>query len=40
MRDYVRRCRRELGGPVDEAFVPQPHEPGIEAEVDWGEAQA
>jgi transposase len=39
VRDYVRRRRRELGEPVDEVFVPQAHEPGVEAEVDWGEAQ-
>src|SRR6266496_2518783 len=39
VRDYVRRRRRELGEPVDEVFVPQVHEPGIEAEVDWGEAE-
>jgi transposase len=38
VREYVRRRRRELGGPVDEVFVPQVHEPGVEAEVDWGEA--
>ena len=38
MRDYVRRRRRELGEPVEEVFVPQVREPGIEAEVDWGEA--
>jgi transposase len=31
---YVRTRRRELGEPVDEVFVPQVHEPGIEAEVD------
>ena len=37
VRDYVRRRRRELGEPVD-AFVPQLHLPGVEAEVDWGEA--
>ena len=36
---YVRARRRELGEPVDEVFVPQVHEPGIEAEVDWGEAE-
>ena len=35
---YVRARRRELGEPVEEVFVPQVHEPGIEAEVDWGEA--
>lgn len=34
---YVRARRRELGD-VGEAFVPQHHEPGAEAEVDWGEA--
>jgi transposase len=38
VRDYVRRRRRELGEPVEEVFVPQVHEPGVEAEVDWGEA--
>ncbi len=39
MREYVRRRRRELGEPVDEVFVPLVHEPGVEAEVDWGEAE-
>jgi transposase len=39
VRDYVRRRRRELGEAVDEVFVPQVHEPGVEAEVDWGEAE-
>ena len=39
VRRYVRARRRELGEAVDEVFVPQVHEPGIEAEVDWGEAQ-
>jgi transposase len=34
---YVRARRRELGD-VGEAFVPQHHAPGAEAEVDWGEA--
>jgi transposase len=38
VRRYVRVRRRELGEPVDEVFVPQVHEPGVEAEVDWGEA--
>jgi transposase len=38
VRRYVRRCRRELGDVVDELFVPLCHEPGAEAEVDWGEA--
>jgi transposase len=36
---YVRERRRELGD-VGEAFVPQHHEPGAEAEVDWDEAVA
>jgi transposase len=39
VRDYVRKRRRELGEPGD-AFVPQLHLPGVEAEVDWGEAEA
>jgi transposase len=39
VRDYVRRRRRELGDLVEEVFVPQVHEPGVEAEVDWGEAE-
>lgn len=34
VRRYVRRRRRELGEPVEEVFVPQVHEPGVEAEVD------
>ncbi|MCA1699936.1 MAG: IS21 family transposase [Actinobacteria bacterium] len=38
VRDYVRARRRELC-PPSEAFVPQCHDPGSEAEVDWGEAQ-
>jgi transposase len=39
VRRYVRRRRRELGDPPEEVFVPQVHEPGVEAEVDWGEAR-
>jgi transposase len=39
VRRYVRARRRELGEPVDEVYVPQVHEPGVEAEVDWGEAE-
>jgi len=39
VRRYVHRRRRELGVLVDEVFVPQVHEPGVEAEVDWGEAE-
>jgi transposase len=38
VRDYVRRRRRELG-EAGEAFVPQAHEAGQTAEVDWGEAE-
>jgi transposase len=38
VRRYVRARRRELGLPVDEVYVPLCHEPGAEAEVDWGEA--
>lgn len=39
VRRYVHRRRRELGWPVEEVFVPQVHEPGVEAEVDWFEAE-
>ncbi len=39
VRQYVRRRKRELGLTVDEVFVPLSHEPGAEAEVDWGQAQ-
>jgi transposase len=38
VRDYVRARKRQLGWPVSEVFVPQVHAPGIEAEVDWGQA--
>jgi transposase len=38
VREYVRGRKRELGWPVGEVFVPQVHAPGMEAEVDWGEA--
>ena len=40
VRRYVRERRRALGLPVDEVRVPLCHEPGGEAEVDWGEASA
>jgi transposase len=40
VRRYVHRRRRELGEPAWEVFVPQVHEPGVEAEVDWFEAEA
>jgi transposase len=39
VRRYVRERRRALGLPVDEVFVPLCHEPGVEAEVDWGRAE-
>ena len=38
VRAYVSRRKRELG-VIKAAFVPQSHEPGDEAEVDWYEAQ-
>ena len=38
VRQYVRARKRELGLAVGEVFVPQVHAPGVEAEVDWGEA--
>jgi transposase len=38
VREYVHRRRAERGEGV-EAFVPQVHAAGVEAEVDWGEAQ-
>ena len=39
VRDHVRARKRALGWPVGEVFVPQVHAPGIEAEVDWGQAE-
>lgn len=38
VRDYVRARRRAIGMP-GEAYVPQVHHPGVEAEVDWGQAR-
>ncbi len=38
VREYVAARRRELGEP-GQVFVPQVHRAGVEAEVDWGEAQ-
>ena len=38
VREYVAAKRREWGEP-GEVFVPQIHQAGMEAEVDWGEAQ-
>ena len=40
VRDYVRRRRLEIdmeAGRLPEAFIPQEHAPGAEAEVDFGE---
>ena len=37
VREYVAARRRALGEP-GEVFVPQVHQAGMEAEVDWGEA--
>src|SRR3954469_13450082 len=39
VRQYVRARKRQLGWPVADVFVPQHHEPGACAEVDWGEAE-
>jgi transposase len=39
VRDYVRARRRAMGWPVAEVFVPQVHDPGVGAEVDWGRAE-
>ena len=39
VRQSVRARKRQLGWPVAEVFVPQVHEPGSEAEVDWGQAE-
>jgi transposase len=38
VRDYVRSRKRQLGWPAGDVFVPQNHEPGAWAEVDWGQA--
>ncbi|HLH65306.1 MAG TPA: hypothetical protein VKV27_06350 [Solirubrobacteraceae bacterium] len=38
VREYVAARRRELG-EVGEVFVLQIHQAGMEAEVDWGEAE-
>ena len=38
VRQYVRGRKRAMGFAVGEVFVPQVHAPGVEAEVDWGEA--
>jgi transposase len=39
VRQYVRARKRQLGWPVANVFVPQHHEPGAAAEVDWGQAE-
>jgi transposase len=38
VRQYVRARKSAMGFAVGEVFVPQIHAPGVEAEVDWGEA--
>ncbi|MGZ6617807.1 MAG: IS21 family transposase [Solirubrobacteraceae bacterium] len=38
VRQYVRARKRAMGWAVGEVFVPQVHAPGVEGEVDWGEA--
>jgi transposase len=38
VREYVAANRRELGEP-GEVFVPQVHQAGMGAEVDWGEVE-
>jgi transposase len=38
VRQYVRVRKRAMGWAVSEVFVPQVHAPGMEGEVDWGEA--
>ena len=38
VREYVRGRRRALGLSA-EAYCPQVHDPGVTAEVDWGEAK-
>ena len=38
VRQYVRARKRAMGWVVSEVFVPQVHAPGMEGEVDWGEA--
>jgi transposase len=40
VREYVAKHRRALGLSPSEGCVPLCHEPGGEAEVDWGEARA
>ncbi|MGH8303429.1 MAG: IS21 family transposase [Steroidobacteraceae bacterium] len=39
VRQYVHLRKRELGFGVGEVFVPQVHAPGVEGEVDWGQAE-
>jgi transposase len=39
VRQYVRARKRAMGLAVSEVFVPQVHAPGMEGEVDWGEAE-
>jgi transposase len=39
VRQYVRARKRQMGWPAGDVFIPQHHEPGAAAEVDWGEAE-
>jgi transposase len=39
VRQYVRGRKRAMGWLIGEVFVPQVHAPGMEAEVDWGQAE-
>ena len=39
VRQYVHQRKRELGLLVNDVFVPQSYQPGVEAQVDWYEAQ-
>jgi transposase len=38
VRQYVGGRKRAMGWPIGDVFVPQVHAPGVEGEVDWGEA--
>jgi hypothetical protein len=40
VRQYVRERKRALGLVVNEVFVPQSYDWGVEAQVDWYEAVA
>src|SRR5680860_1164238 len=38
VREYVRARKRAIGWSVGAVFIPQVYAPGVESEVDWGEA--